>query len=388
MLQFQYYMPARILFGPGKLAEIANAPLPEGRKALIVTGAGGSMKRGGHLDRLCSLLSERGIESAVFDRIDPNPVDTSIDEGAVFCVNEKCDFVIGLGGGSTVDAAKAIALTAANGGAFWDYIPRGTGGKKEPAKPPLPIVAIPTTAGTGTEADPWMVISRLQSNEKMGYGTEETIPFLSIVDPELMLSLPPHQTAYTGMDAFFHSVETSLATIHQPASDLLAWDAVRLIRENLPAAIKDGSNLEARTNLAWASTAAGICQSLSANLVHHVLEHAISAFAPQVAHGAGLVILSRSFFGILEEREPGLFHNLARALGRDPDKEEMPFAAGLEQLLDDCGLADERLGKYGIGADMIDALVQNVYDTVGRHFEITPVELSRDDVRTIFENSL
>ena len=249
-LSFSYFMPTKIIFGAGKLNELAGLPLP-GKKALIVIGAGGSMRRLGYLERVQTLLKKNNVSFAVFDRIQPNPLTEHVDEGAEMAKKEGCDFVLGLGGGSTIDSSKSIAVMAKNPGKYWDYIQAGSGGRKEPKGGALPIVAITTTAGTGTESDPWTVITRTETNEKIGWGCDLTYPTLSIVDPELMLSVPPKTTAYTGMDAFFHAAEAYLATVNQPASDLLALEAVSLITRYLPAAVKDGSNLEARTKLAW-----------------------------------------------------------------------------------------------------------------------------------------
>jgi alcohol dehydrogenase len=259
-LDFTYYMPARIMFGCGKLEELKSTPyLPRG-KALVVIGASGAMRKQGYLDRVVELLKARGVESVVYDKIQPNPICEHVEEGAAVAKRNKCDFVVGLGGGSTIDSAKSIALMAVNPGKYWDYMGGGSGGRKTPGNRALPIVAITTTAGTGTEADPWTVITKTDTNEKIGYGNDSTFPALSIVDPELMVSVPPKMTAYTGIDAFCPSVETYLATISQPTSDHLALEAISLITKYLPIAVKDGGNIEARTKLAWANTAAGICE--------------------------------------------------------------------------------------------------------------------------------
>ena len=155
---FNYYMPSRILFGAGKLDELGSVQLP-GKKAMIVISCGKSMRANGYLERVENLLRKNGAESIVYDKILPNPICTHVDEAADIAKKEKCDFIIGLGGGSTIDATKAIAVMAKNDGKYWDYIPRGTGGKKPVKEEALPIIAITTTAGTGTEADPFMVIS-------------------------------------------------------------------------------------------------------------------------------------------------------------------------------------------------------------------------------------
>jgi len=281
---------------------------------------------------------------------------------------------------------------AVNPGRYWDYITRGSGGGKTPANGALPIVAITTTAGTGTEADPWTVITKSDTNEKIGWGNNFTFPRLSVVDPELMVSVPPKTTAHTGMDAFFHSVETYLATINQPASDHLALEAVSLITEYLPVAVKDGRNLEARTKLAWANTEAGMCESLSCCISHHSMEHAVSAYYPEVAHGSGLTMLSVSYFSYLAERNPARFPDLARAMGEDvdnlPEKEQaLAFITGLKKLIKNVGLREEKLADFGIDKKDLRTFAENSFYAMGSLFDITPVKLTPDDVVTIYENA-
>jgi alcohol dehydrogenase len=389
---FSYYMPTRIIFGCGKLKELETTPYLPGKKALVVIGVSGAMNKYGYLERVTKYLKANGVETVVYDKIQPNPVSEHVEEGASITKENGCDFVVGLGGGSTIDSAKSIAVMAVNPGRYWDYIARGSGGGKTPTGGALPIVAITTTAGTGTEADPWTVITRRDTNEKIGWGADCTFPHLSIVDPELMVSVPAKITAYTGMDAFFHAVETYLATINQPTSDLLALEAVGLIAKFLPVAVKDGTNIEARTKLAWASTEAGICESLSRCISHHSLEHAVSAYYPEVAHGAGLTMLSVSYFSYLAERNPARFGDLARAMGQDinglSEKESaMAFIAGLKKLIRNIGIESEKLAGYGIKRDDLKTFAENSFYAMGGLFDITPVKLTPDDVLAIYENA-
>ncbi len=391
-LDFSYYMPTRIIFGCGKLNELKTTTYLPGKKALLVIGESGAMKKYGYLDRVIDYLKENGVESVVFDKIIPNPVSEHVEEGALVAKENNCDFVLGLGGGSTLDSSKSIALMAVNPGKYWDYINGGSGGGKTPPNPALPIVAITTTAGTGTEADPWTVITKTDTNEKIGYGNNSTFPVLSIVDPELMVSVPPKMTAYTGMDAFFHSVECYLATINQPTSDHLALEAISLITKYLPIAVKDGTNIEARTKLAWANTEAGICESLSCCISHHSMEHALSAYHPDIAHGAGLTMLSVSYFNCLAEKHPARFPDMAKAMGEDVDalpEKEKPFAfiTALKKLIKNIGLEGEKLSDYGVKKEELKTLAKNSSYTMGMLYDITPVELTLDDIVGIYEKA-
>jgi len=385
-------MPSRIIFGPGKLSELATTPYLPGKKALVVIGESGIMRKLGYLDRVTAYLKDNGAESIVFDKIKPNPVSEHVDEAAAIARDNACDFVVGLGGGSTIDSAKSIAVMACNPGKYWDYIQAGTGGRKMPEQGALPIVAITTTAGTGTEADPWTVITRTDTNEKIGFGCDLTFPKLSIVDPELMLSLPPRQTAFTGMDAFFHSVESYLSHASQPASDHFGLEAIGLITKYLPVAVKDGNNIDARTKLAWANTEAGICESISSCISQHSMEHAISAFYPDVPHGAGLTMLSVAFFSHLAKRNPARFPDMARAMGEEIDslpeaQQAMAFITGLSKLIANIGLADEKLSNYGVKREDLTRFAENAFETMGKLFKLTPIELTLEDVVSIYEDA-
>ena len=171
-MKFTYSIPTKILFGPGSFNDLATTPLP-GKKALVVITAGKSMRANGYLDRLIDMLDKQGIGHALFDKILPNPIKDHVMEGAALAKANGVDFVVGLGGGSAIDSAKAIAIMAANEGDYWDYISGGTGKGLTPPNDPLPVVAITTTAGTGTEADPWTVTTKTETNEKIGGGYDK-----------------------------------------------------------------------------------------------------------------------------------------------------------------------------------------------------------------------
>ena len=167
MKPFFNYIPTKLHFGAGQLEQLGSIPLP-GKKALIVITSGRSMRSSGTLDRVEKLLARNHAACAVYDKVQANPTREQVMDGAAFAKQEKCDFVVGLGGGSPIDAAKAIAVMATNPGDYWDYISGGTGKALPLQAQPLPIVAITTTAGTGTEVDPWTVVTN--GNEKIGFG--------------------------------------------------------------------------------------------------------------------------------------------------------------------------------------------------------------------------
>src|SRR5690554_252879 len=392
-MNFNYYLPTRILFGPGKLKELATTPYLPGKKALIVISSGNSMRKHGYLERVMAYLKENGVESAVFDKIIPNPIAEHVAEGAATAKENNCDFVVGLGGGSSIDSAKSIAVMATNPGEYWDYIHGGSGKGFAVKHRALPIVAVTTTAGTGTEADPWTVITKPETNEKIGFGNDHTYPCLSIVDPELMISIPPKYTAFQGMDAFFHSAEAYLATVSQPASDSHALESIRLITKYLPIAVNDGDNLEARTAVAWANTAAGFVQSLSSCISQHSMEHALSAYHPELPHGAGLITLSVPYFSFLAGKCGERFINMARAMGEDVDAlpaKEKPYAfiTALKKLIKNIGMEDLKLSDYGVNKEEAKTLAENSLHTMGGLFAVTPHKFTLQEVTGIFEACL
>lgn len=384
MNNFNYFIPTKVLFGPGKLNDLAKETLP-GKKALIVVSGGKSMKKYGYLERVRELLLKQNVESAVFDKILPNPVLSHVTKGAELAKAENCDFVIGLGGGSSIDSAKSIAIMAKNPGNYWDYIHGGTG-KGQPVKNGvLPIVAITTTAGTGTEADPWTVITHDDRNEKIGFGIEETFPTLSIVDPELMVSVPPHLTAYQGFDALFHAVEGYIANISTPVSDSYALASIELVAKSLAVAVKDGNNIEARTDIALANTLSGFVESTSSCTSEHSMEHAMSAFYPKLPHGAGLIMLSESYFKFFEGKVPDRFAKMAVAMGMEAKSEN--FVKALLMLQKECGVDELKMSDYGIKKDEIQKLAENAKFSMGGLFDMDRYSLTVQETIAIMEAS-
>ena len=388
---FDYHIPTRILFGPGKLAKLASEKLP-GKKALIVITAGRSMKANGYLERVVELLKKNDVQSVVFDKILPNPIRSHVMEGAELARKEQCDFVIGLGGGSSIDSAKSIAVMAKNTGDYWDYIGGGSGKGKAVTGGVLPIVAITTTAGTGTEADPWTVITHEERNEKIGFGIPETFPVLSIVDPELMLTVPPTLTAYQGFDAFFHAAEGVIAKIATPVSDIYALKSIELINTYLPEAVTNGQNIDARTKVALANTLSGFVESTSSCTSEHSLEHALSAYYPELPHGAGLIILSEAYFSFFADKVPERLVMMAKAMGKSTEgveesKQPYLFVEALVELQEKCGVRNLKLSDYGIKKEDIPKFAKNAFDTMGFLFTLDRYKLSMDDVITIFSNA-
>lgn len=386
-MNFTYSIPSKIFFGPGSLKELGNTPLP-GSKALVVISAGPSMKKNGYLDRVLQLLQTNGSEYILFDKILPNPIHRHVMEGAALARKEQCDYVLALGGGSSIDSAKSIAVMAKNPGDYWDYIGGGTGKGQPVPNGALPIIAITTTAGTGTEADPWTVITHEERHEKIGFGIPETFPCISIVDPELMTTVPPLLTAYQGFDAFFHAAEGFIATIANPVSDIYALKSISLLNKYLPAAVANGADIEARTNVALANTLSGMVESTSSCTSEHSMEHALSALHPSLPHGAGLIMLSQSYFSFFADKVPERFIQMAEAMGKtEHSKSAHAFLKALHELQQRCNVADLKMSAYGMKRDEIPALAKNAHETMGGLFTMDPYKLSVAETISIMEKA-
>lgn len=385
---FQYYVPTRILFGSGQLNKLSKKRLP-GKKALIVISSGKSTRANGYLDRVEEQLKLAGVESVVFDKVLPNPTKPVVMAGAQAARDNGCDFIIGLGGGSSIDSAKAIAIMATNDGDLWDYVYGGTGGAQRMKNPPLPVVAITTTAGTGTEADAWAVVTNEETSEKIGFGNDRTFPVLSIVDPDLMLSVPPKFTAYQGFDALFHSTEGYLSKRASLMSDMYALKAVEMVGRNLAAVVADGSDETAREKVAFGNTLGGFVMSVGTTTSEHAIEHAMSAYHPQLPHGAGLIMISTAYYRHYAKVEVcrSRMIDLAKAMGRENACDPMEFVVALEQLQADCGVNNLRMSDYGITPDEFETIAQNARETMGAQFKCDRVELTEADVVTILKES-
>lgn len=368
--------------------ELHKEQLP-GKKALLVISSGKAIKENGYLQRVEEELRLAGVQSVIFDKILPNPIKSHVMEGAALAKQENCDFVLGLGGGSSIDAAKAIAVMAANEGDYWDYIGGGSGKSLPVKNDPLPVVAITTTAGTGTEADPWTVITKEDTNEKIGFGYSKTFPVLSVIDPELMVSVPSQLTAYQGFDALFHSTEGYINNTANIMSDLYSLKAIELIASNLAKAVEDGSDVDAREKVALGNTLAGMVESTSGCISEHSLEHAMSAFHPKLAHGAGLIMISKAYYTFLAKKHAcdERFLVMAKAMGKTQASDPMDFVEALTDLQKACKVDELKMSDYGITKEELPLLAQNAFDTMGGLFQFDPVMLTLEDCISIYEAS-
>lgn len=388
-MSFNMYVPTRVLFGAGQLGNLHAQKMP-GKKAMIVISNGKSTRTNGYLARTEEQLNIAGVESVVFDKVEANPLKSTVMAGAAFARENGCDFIVALGGGSPMDASKAMAVMVTNDGDCWDYIHGGSGKGMPIEHKPLPIVAITTTAGTGSEVDPYGVITNEEKYEKIGFGgIDELFPVLAIVDPELMVTVPSKYTAYQGFDALFHSVEGYVSKFANLMSDMYAITAIENIARNLAITVKDGNNIDAREKVAFGNTLSGTVMCVGAVTSQHSLEHAMSAYHQELPHGAGLIMISKAYFSHLINNHvcDDRFVRMAKAMGMEDAKESMDFITMLEKLQEECGVADLKMSDYGIRPGEFETLAKNAKETMGGLFLCDRSELSIEDCVAIFEAS-
>lgn len=388
-MNFNLNSPTNLLFGAGSLQQLGSQTMP-GKKALLLLSAGKSAKVSGALDKTQEQLEQAGVEYVPCAIIKENPTKDLVMEAAGVAKEKGCDFIVALGGGAVLDSSVAVAAMATNPGDLWDYVVGGTGKAQPLANDPLPIVTITLTAGTGSEINNWGVISKLDTHEKIGFGGgPRLVPVLAIVDPELMKTVPPKYTAYQGFDALFHNTEVMMSKGVNILSETIALSAIEHIAKYLPKAVADGNDLEAREHVAYGSTMAGITMQLTSTTAQHSMEHAMSAYHPNLPHGAGLILISKAFAEYFIERHAcdEQFVKMARVMGMpDADKPE-DFVTALVKLQQDCGVADLKMSDYGIQKEECMTLAVNARETMGGLFLANPCEMNDEDCAGVFEKA-
>ncbi|WP_100401385.1 iron-containing alcohol dehydrogenase [Bacillus sp. FJAT-42315] len=268
----EFHMPAVNLLGRGAVNETGARLAGLGaKKALLVTDAG--LHGLGISENIAKIIREAGVEVAIFPKAEPNPTDKNVAEGLEAYHAENCDSVVTLGGGSSHDAGKGIALVAANGGKIHDYE-----GVDVSEKPMVPLVAINTTAGTGSEVTKFTIITDSERKVKMAIVDKHVTPTLSINDPELMVGMPPALTAATGLDALTHAIEAYVSTAATPITDALAIQAIKLVPKYLPRAVANGADMEAREQMVYAQSLAGMAFNNASLGYVHAIAHQFGGF--------------------------------------------------------------------------------------------------------------
>jgi alcohol dehydrogenase class IV len=311
MQTYQFKAPAVIVNGPGAAKEVGNFAKELGKKALLVTDT--HLEKAGLLNDIKKCLEITGIPFTVYDKVVMEPSQDYAEEGLKVFKEAGADFLIAVGGGSPMDAAKAIGALATNGGKISDFM----GANKIP-KPGAPLIAIPTTAGTGSEVTPFTVITDTVKDVKMLIASPNILPRVALVDPLMTLQMPQGITAATGLDALTHAIEAYVSVKAQPLTDTLALQAIRLISANLRQAWSNGDNLEARTNMLIGSLHAGLAFANSSVALVHGMARPIGAYF-HVAHGVSNAALLPTVIEFSIPGNPKKYAEIAGAMGEITD---------------------------------------------------------------------
>lgn len=340
-----FVIPNHTVVGTNVLGEAAPLLKKMGNKAFIVTGRHVAVSD--MMKQLTALLDESGIDCVIFDGITGEPTDTMIENGVEMLKSSGCDFIIGIGGGSPLDSAKAIAAMAVNEGSIADY------NGKEITGEILPLATIPTTAGTGSEATKFTVITDSEKGIKMLLKGDVLVPKLAIVDSSFTVGAPKSVTSATGLDALTHAVEAYTSRKAFSMTDTLAVSAVKRIMKYLPIAYREPDNSLAREQMSIAALEAGICINNSSVTIVHGMSRPIGALF-HVPHGMSNAMLLKECLSFAVSGAYEKFANLGRETGvaSDSDSDETAAEKFIDSLQDICDVCEiPTLEQYGIDRD-------------------------------------
>ena len=367
MTNFDFHVPTKILFGRGRIRDIGLHVPAEARRVLVVTDRTVA-SRTPALDAVRRGLEGREVRT--FDRVEENPSLATVEAGAKVARDFRAQFVVGLGGGSPMDAAKGIALAATHHGDL-----RGLLAGEPPSRPALPVAAIPTTSGTGSEVTPYAVFTDPQAGNKMGYGHPSIFPVLAIVDPDLAAGMPETVAVNTGLDVLAHAVEAYLSTIASPLSDAFALRAAETVLAHLVPAVRKVP--ESVDRMSYAATLAGVAITHGSTILPHIMGYPLTMFHG-VPHGRASAVLLAPVLDFL------------RRADRVPDRirtiDEL-FAphGGLPAFLKGLGVPS-KLSEYGIREDEILAFARKTI--IKGDVRITPADVSVEDLAGIYRSAL
>ncbi len=383
---FIYYNPVKLVFGEGKLKEAGKWAKMYGKKAIIVT-TGTLFKESGLVDCLQKILKESGVDSIYYPDVSANPLNTQIDKGAETARAKGCELVIGLGGGSAIDAAKGIAIVLGHNRPVWDFC---MGSDAAPiTEKTYPIIAMTTTSGTGSECTQWSVITNPDTEEKPGIGSDYTFAKVAIVDPELMVSMPPKITASTGFDTLTHAIEAYTSELATPITDMGCEQAIRLVSRYLRRAVKNGEDREARNGMAYANSLSGIAISVGIVTVCHGLAHTIGGLSGST-HGETLAAMTPHTMRFSMKAFPDKFRKVAMFLRDEcglPEQYTLEDSIKeVETLIRDVGLGAP-LSQQGLKEKDIERAADGVIRYMGDSITRDPAMPTREDLIEIIRKA-
>lgn len=366
-MAYQFQTPTKIISGIGSTAEIIKE-LNDlyAKKVLLITDPG--LVQAGVAQQVVEMLKQAAVEVEIFDAVEPDPSIQVATKAAEMAKNVKANVLIALGGGSAIDTAKSAALLVTNGGYLKDYA-----GVNKVIKPILPLIAVPTTAGTGSEVTIFAVMSDPEKQEKFTISSALIAPAVAVLDPLLTLKLPPSVTAFTGMDALTHAIEAFTSSIAQPATDALALSAIKLILKHLPVAVGRGDNIMARDGMLQASLLAGIAfNNAFLGLAHAIASPLGGHF--HVPHGlANAVMLPY----VMEYNLPTAVRRYAeigcalglQAVGDTPRAVAEKTVAAITQLARDINIP-EKLSNIGAKEELLPLVARDALKSIQLKFNV------------------
>lgn len=378
----QFIMPGKIVYGENALSDAKPLIKEFGKKALIVTDR--FMVRFGNVKPVEDILDELEIGHSVFDGVNSEPTDVIIDMGIKQFRDENCDFLIAIGGGSPIDAMKAIGAVATNGGEIDDYY------GKIISIPTPPMVAIPTTSGTGSEATQFTIITNTKRDIKMLLKGPVLMPDLAIDDPHFTLTAPPSITAATGLDALCHATEAYTSRKAQPLTDDLAISATKRIFKNLPIVYKDPKNIKARAEMSLAALEAGVAFNNASVTLIHGMSRPIGALF-HVPHGISNAMLMNECYKFAIDGAYSRFADLARAIkvAHHADDDRTAAEAFLKACEEICEICEiPTLEKFGIDKEkFFEAMDKMADDAIDSGSPANTIKnVTKKDILRIYKN--
>jgi alcohol dehydrogenase class IV len=379
-LNFNFKMPTKIISGPGTV-NLINEEVKRlgGKRVMIVTGP--VLKTTGMPDRVKDILAKDGIEVFIYAEIGPNPTDEMCELATEFAKANNVDLVIGLGGGSPMDVAKAVAILLNNPSPIWQYV--GIPFEKPKAK----LICIPTTAGSGSEVTTAAIFINAKTLWKGGIGrTPETLPDVAILDPEMTLSLPQRSTAETGMDALTHAIEAYTNLNYNPVCSAYALEAIRMISKYLRIAVLRGKDIEARNGMLVASALAGIAFSTKALSNVHAMSHPISAYYG-TSHGLANAVLLPLIMEFNYLSNPQAFADVALAMGEDLkglslNEQACQSVVAVKKLMNDISMPFGIKGFTNISEEMMNTLADDAMKS--GNVNVNPRTTTKKDVINLY----
>ena len=387
-MEFSYFLPVNIQFGWNKVDSVADFVKLYGKKVLIVTGRT-SAKKSGLYDRVVTKLDNAQINHVLFDEVDANPLTTTAIKGSELAKANGCEAIVAIGGGSIMDCAKGIAFMAVNDGDINDYI-----FNRKTSDNALPLIVIPTTCGTGSEGNGFGVLTNPETGDKKSLRCNAIVPKVSIVDPAVMGTMPPHVLASVGFDALCHNIEAYTSKTAQPFTDALSYYAVTLLAQYLvplykhvkavangkPEVLNEKQLTKAWESVTLASTIGGMVINTAGVTLAHGMEHPASGLK-DITHGVGLAVIEPVVVEYTWSANPDKFGALARIFNHGDGSE---LGEALRFIVHDLDLTTN-LTELGFTKKDIPWLVENVYVVATGNIANTVAEINRKDIEVLYK---